>query len=100
MGCEVVKIYRDQGVSGAKGRDERPQFDRLCRDATKRQFDAIMAWSVDRLGRSLRDLVRSLSECHSLKIDLYRRASTPRRRAARIGVDMTAAVGSSESCWR
>src|SRR5262249_39451640 len=55
MDCEVVKVYRDHGVSGAKGREERPQFDRLCRDATKRQFDAIMAWSVDRLGRSLQD---------------------------------------------
>jgi DNA invertase Pin-like site-specific DNA recombinase len=71
MGCEVVKVYRDHGVSGAKGRDERPQFDRLCRDATKRQFDAIMAWSVDRLGRSLQDLVKFLSEIHALKIDLY-----------------------------
>jgi DNA invertase Pin-like site-specific DNA recombinase len=50
MGCEVVKVYRDHGISGAKGRDERPQFDRLCRDATKREFDAIMAWSVDHLG--------------------------------------------------
>jgi DNA invertase Pin-like site-specific DNA recombinase len=71
MGCEVVKVYRDHGISGAKGRDERPQFDRLCRDATKREFDAIMAWSVDRLGRSLQDLVRFLSEIHALKIDLY-----------------------------
>src|ERR1700746_928795 len=71
MGCEVVKVYRDHGVSGAKGRDQRPQFDRLCRDATRREFDAIMAWSVDRLGRSLQDLVKFLSEIHALKIDLY-----------------------------
>src|ERR1700692_2588103 len=71
MGCEVVKVYRDHGVSGAKGRDERPQFDRLCHDATQRQFDAIMAWSVDRLGRSLQDLVKFLSEIHALKVDLY-----------------------------
>ena len=48
MGCEVVKVYRDHGISAAKGRDERPQFDRLCRGATKREFDAIMTWSVDR----------------------------------------------------
>src|SRR5437763_10133385 len=71
MGCEVVKVYRDHGISGAKGRDQRPQFDRLCRDATKREFDAIMAWSVDRLGRSLQDLIGFLSEIHALKIDLY-----------------------------
>jgi DNA invertase Pin-like site-specific DNA recombinase len=58
-------------VSGAKGRDKRPQFDALCRDATKRQFDVVMAWSVDRLGRSLQDLVAFLSDIHALKIDLY-----------------------------
>src|SRR5256884_8073665 len=50
MGCEIVKVYKDHGISGAKGRDKRPAFDSLCRDATKRQFDLIMAWSVDRLG--------------------------------------------------
>jgi DNA invertase Pin-like site-specific DNA recombinase len=71
MGCEIVHVYRDHGVSGAKGRDQRPQFDKLCRDTTKRQFDVVMAWSVDRLGRSLQDLVAFLSEIHALKIDLY-----------------------------
>jgi DNA invertase Pin-like site-specific DNA recombinase len=30
-----------------------------------------MAWSVDRLGRSLKDLVGFLSELHALKIDLF-----------------------------
>src|SRR5262245_10625453 len=71
MGCEVVRVYRDHGISGAKGRDGRPEFDRLCRDAAKRQFDLVMAWSVDRLGRSLQDLVGFLSELHALKIDLF-----------------------------
>jgi DNA invertase Pin-like site-specific DNA recombinase len=70
MGCEFV-VYRDHGVSGAKGRDKRPQFDKLCRDATSRKFDVVMAWSVDRLGRSLQDLVSFLTEIHALKIDLY-----------------------------
>ena len=37
----------------------------------KRQFDVIMAWSVDRLGRSLQDLVGFLSELHALGIDLF-----------------------------
>src|SRR5262249_11755822 len=71
MGCEIVKVYRDHGISGAKGRDKRPQFDALCRDATPRRFDVIMAWSVDRLGRSLQDLVAFISEIHALRIDLY-----------------------------
>src|ERR1700712_3399746 len=71
MGCEIIKVYKDHGISGAKGRDKRPGFDALCRDATKREFDVVMAWSVDRLGRSLQDLVEFLSELHALGIDLF-----------------------------
>ena len=41
IGYEVVKVYKDHGISGAKGRDKRPAFDALCRDAAKRQFDAV-----------------------------------------------------------
>jgi DNA invertase Pin-like site-specific DNA recombinase len=37
----------------------------------RREFDMVMAWSVDRLGRSLQDLVGFLSELHALKIDLF-----------------------------
>jgi hypothetical protein len=37
-GWEITKVYRDHGISGAKGRDKRPAFDALCRDATKRQL--------------------------------------------------------------
>jgi DNA invertase Pin-like site-specific DNA recombinase len=71
MRCEIVRVYKDHGISGAKGREKRPAFDALCRDATKRQFDMVMAWSVDRLGRSLQDLVGFLSELHALRIDLF-----------------------------
>jgi DNA invertase Pin-like site-specific DNA recombinase len=70
-GWQVVKVYRDHGISGAKGRDQRPEFDALCRDASRREFDVVMAWSVDRLGRSLQDLVNFLSELHALKVDLF-----------------------------
>jgi DNA invertase Pin-like site-specific DNA recombinase len=70
-GWEVGKVYKDDGISGAKGRDKRPQFDALCRDASARQFDIVMAWSVDRLGRSLQDLVAFLSDLHALKLDLF-----------------------------
>src|SRR5262245_45527491 len=68
---EIVKVYKDHGISGAKGRDKRPGFNALCRDATKRQFDVVMAWSVDRLGRSLQDLIAFLSELQALGIDLF-----------------------------
>ena len=70
-GWQIVREYVDDGVSGAKGRDQRPAFDELCRDATRREFDVIAAWSVDRLGRSLQDLVAFLSDIHAQGVDLY-----------------------------
>ena len=42
MGCEIVKVYKDHGISGAKGRDKRPVFDKLCRDAARREFDLVI----------------------------------------------------------
>jgi len=71
MGCEIVKVYKDHGISGAKGRDKRPAFNALIRDASQRKFDMVMAWSVDRLGRSLQNLISFLSELHALHIDLF-----------------------------
>ena len=50
-GWEIVGVYRDHGISGAKGRDKRPRFDALHKAAARREFDVVMAWSVDRLGR-------------------------------------------------
>jgi DNA invertase Pin-like site-specific DNA recombinase len=70
-GWQVVEEYVDHGISGAKGRDQRPAFDRLMKDATRRKFDMIMAWSVDRLGRSLQDLVAFLGDVHAQGVDLY-----------------------------
>jgi DNA invertase Pin-like site-specific DNA recombinase len=70
-GWVIVDEYVDQGVSGAKGRAQRPEFDRLLKDAARRRFDLIASWSVDRLGRSLQDLVGFLSEIHAKKVDLY-----------------------------
>ena len=59
-GWKVVEVYTDHGVSGAKGRDKRPAINRLHKDATRHCFDIVMAWSVDRLGRSLQGLVTLL----------------------------------------
>lgn len=70
-GWQVVAEYVDNGISGAKGREQRPEFDRLCRAATRREVDVIMAWSVDRLGRSLQGLVGFLEEVHAKGVNLY-----------------------------
>ena len=70
-GWQIVGFYEDNGISGANGRDKRPGFDRLLKDATSRKINMIAAWSVDRLGRSLQDLVGFLNELHALHCHLY-----------------------------
>jgi DNA invertase Pin-like site-specific DNA recombinase len=70
-GWTITTTYVDEGISGAKGRDKRPQLDLMLKDAVWRKFDVVMIWAVDRLGRSLTDLVSSMQELHGAKVDLF-----------------------------
>lgn len=71
QGWTVVAIFTDEGISGAKGRDQRPGFDALLKGVARRDFDMIAAWSVDRLGRSLSHLVAFLGDIQTKGVDLY-----------------------------
>jgi len=71
QGWDVVETFEDAGISGAKGRTQRPGLDAMLRGVARRDFDLVAAWSVDRLGRSLQDLVSLLAEFHAKKVDLY-----------------------------
>ena len=70
-GWEVVEIYSDTGISGAKGRDKRPGLDQMLHDASRRKFDVVMTWAIDRLGRSLIDLLGTVQHLESCGVDLY-----------------------------
>lgn len=70
-GWQIVAEYSDPGISGSKGRDKRPGFDKLLKGATRGDYDMIAAWSVDRLGRSLQHLVEFLGEINAAGVDLY-----------------------------
>src|SRR5271154_4213775 len=63
-GWKVVKVYEDAGISGAKGRDRRPGLDAMLKGVNAKEFDMVAAWSVDRLGRSLTDLLNILQGLH------------------------------------
>jgi DNA invertase Pin-like site-specific DNA recombinase len=70
-GHTVVKVYEDAGISGAKGRDQRPGFDAMLKAAVRREFDMLAVWSSDRLGRSLRHLVEVLETIRDTGTGLY-----------------------------
>jgi DNA invertase Pin-like site-specific DNA recombinase len=67
----VVEVLDDAGISGSKGRDKRPGFDKLMKMVARKEIDLIAVWSVDRLGRSLQHLVGFLSEINDRGVDLY-----------------------------
>ena len=69
-GWEVVQVYADNGISGAKGRKQRPGLDALLKDASRGRFNVVLAWALDRLGRSLLDLLDTLSELETVGVAL------------------------------
>ena len=70
-GWEVVKEFDDAGISGSKGRNDRPGLDEMLKDAQRRRFDVVMAWAIDRLGRSLIDLLGTIQQLETCGVDLY-----------------------------
>lgn len=70
-GWEIVAEFCDHGISGAKGRDQRPGYDALMKAIARREIDLVATWAVDRLGRSLQNLVGFLTEINAKGVDLY-----------------------------
>ena len=71
MGWSIVAVWTDEGVSGSKGRDQRPGFDQMITAINRREVDLVAAWLVDRLGRSLQDLIGVLADLQAKGCDLY-----------------------------
>jgi DNA invertase Pin-like site-specific DNA recombinase len=70
-GWQIVQVFEDAGISGAKGRDKRPGLDSMMKAVNAKEFDMVAAWSVDRLGRSLTDLLAILQALHDKGVDLF-----------------------------
>jgi DNA invertase Pin-like site-specific DNA recombinase len=70
-GWTIVQTYEDQGISGAKGRDQRPAIDAMLKDAVRRRFDILMVWSIDRLGRSVLHVANALAKFDAAGIRSY-----------------------------
>ena len=70
-GWTIVESFKDEGLSGMKGRADRPALDALLKAAVRRQFDLVAVWSIDRLGRSLQHLVETVNGLRAVGVDLY-----------------------------
>jgi DNA invertase Pin-like site-specific DNA recombinase len=97
MGDEVVELYRDLGISGAKGRS-------AAQGCHARRFDVVMGWSVDRLGRSLQDLVPFLKHPRETRCELFLHqqglGTIPIRAAKAGGLSLRAAPSTTSASRR
>jgi DNA invertase Pin-like site-specific DNA recombinase len=83
-GWVITEIYEDAGISGAKGRDQRPAFDQMLKDAMRGRFSIMMVWSIDRLGRSVLHVANALAELDAASVSLY---------SDQQGIDSTSPIG-------
>ena len=81
----VVEEYNET-VSGTKGVDSRSELNRLLKDASRKKYEKLVIWSVDRLGRSMKHLVMVLSQLKDLDVDIY---------SYKQGIDTSTTMGSS-----
>lgn len=97
-GWQVVAELVDQGISGAKGRKDRPAFDQMWKMVTRREVDMIAAWAIDRVGRSLTDLVNFAAECDARGVGMYfdRQAIDTSTPVGRMFFQIVGAVGQYE----
>lgn len=71
MGYQIVAELADNGISGNKGKKDRPGYARLCEMIFRKEIEIVLAWSVDRLSRSLQDLLSFLGELKAKNVDLF-----------------------------
>jgi DNA invertase Pin-like site-specific DNA recombinase len=61
-------VYRDRGQSGAK--NDRPALTTMMNDLRRRKIDVVVVWALDRLARSLKQLLSIAEECRAVGVDL------------------------------
>ena len=70
-GWRIVASFKDEGISGAFGREVRAQYDAMLKQGVQAKYDVVLAWDVSRLSRSLSELITTMDELHACGIDLY-----------------------------
>jgi DNA invertase Pin-like site-specific DNA recombinase len=70
-GWKIVETFSDAGASGAKARKDRPGLDEMLKQVQRHRFDVVMAWAIDRIGRSLVDLLGTIQHLEACGVDLY-----------------------------
>jgi DNA invertase Pin-like site-specific DNA recombinase len=70
LGWDCTGEYKEV-ESGMKSRDSRPQLRRLLRDSRLRMFDRVMVYSLDRLGRSVVDVINTINELEEVGVNVF-----------------------------
>jgi DNA invertase Pin-like site-specific DNA recombinase len=71
QGWYITTELTDEAISGSKGRRDRPGLDKLFDMIAKRDVDVVLCWALDRLGRSLQELIALMNDMNAKGVDLY-----------------------------
>ena len=58
---DIIEIYADRHLTGTES-DHRDEFQRMLRDAEKKQFSVLLVWKIDRFGRNRQEI--ALNKVH------------------------------------
>ena len=67
-GLTIIQVYEDKGYSGKT--DQRPAFQSMIKDALSGRFNVLLCWHIDRLGRSLVDVVNTVQTIQAANVEL------------------------------
>ncbi|MDA9614435.1 recombinase family protein [Pseudomonadota bacterium] len=70
LNWNCVGEYKET-ISGTKSRDHRPQLRTLLQDSRKRKFDRVIVYSLDRLGRSVVDVINTINELEEVGVHIF-----------------------------
>ena len=70
LGWTCVGEYKEV-ISGMKSRDTRPQLRQLLQDSKKRKFDRVIVYYLDRLGRSVVDVISTINELEEVGVNIF-----------------------------
>ena len=59
-GYKIIEVYQDAAISGRT--DDRPAFKRMMHDAKKEQFDFIISWKSNRIGRNMHQTLANMAK--------------------------------------
>lgn len=66
----IIKIYKDDGITGTLPLQDRPAGAKLLNDAKHKRFNTLLVYKLDRLGRATRVILNAIYDLEQYKVKM------------------------------